>query len=91
VLATRCLSPLGLFLGVKLTEILFHLRPKALKRLLLAEDERYRQIMRRSMWVGIKVILAEIVEFFFDTKFAPRGSLRTLYGVNVNTTTIGDD
>lgn len=41
VLATRYLPPIGLFLGVKLTEILFHLRPKALKRLSFAEDKRY--------------------------------------------------
>jgi anaerobic magnesium-protoporphyrin IX monomethyl ester cyclase len=46
VLATRHLPPIGLFLGVKLTEILFHLRPKALKRLLFAKDKRYLQIMR---------------------------------------------
>jgi len=91
VLATRHLLPIGLFLGVKLTEILFHLRPKALKRLLFAKDKRYLQIMRHSMWVGIKVILAEILEFFFDTKFSPRGSMRVLYGVNANPSTLGHD
>jgi anaerobic magnesium-protoporphyrin IX monomethyl ester cyclase len=91
VLATRNLPPIGLFLGVKLTEILFHLRPKALKRLLFANDQRYLQIMRYSMWVGIKVILAEIFEFFFDTKFSPRGSMRVLYGVSPNPSTNGDD
>jgi anaerobic magnesium-protoporphyrin IX monomethyl ester cyclase len=91
VLATRHLPPIGLFLGVKLTEILFHMRPKAWKRLLLAKDERYLQIMRQSLWVGMKVILAEIFEFFFDTKFSPQGGMRTLYGAGPNPSTIGDD
>jgi hypothetical protein len=76
---------------VKLTEILFHLRPKALKRLFFADDPRYLQIMRHSMWVGMKVILAEIVEFFFDTKFSPQGSMRALHGASVNPFTLGED
>ncbi len=84
VLATRYLPPIGLFLGVKLTEILFHIRPKALKRLLIGKDKRYLQIMRHSMWVGIKVVLAEIFEFFFETKFSPRGSMQVLHGANTN-------
>jgi anaerobic magnesium-protoporphyrin IX monomethyl ester cyclase len=84
VLATRYLQPLGLFLGVKLTEILFHLRPKALKRLFIGKDKNYLQIMRHSMWVGLKVILAEIVEFLFETKFSPQGSMRELHGVSAS-------
>ncbi|HSJ87406.1 MAG TPA: radical SAM protein [Anaerolineales bacterium] len=91
VLATRHLPPIGLFIGVKLTEILFHLRPQALRRLLLAKDKHYLQIMRRSMWVGMKVILAEIFEFFFETKFSPRGTMKALYGVKINPSTTGDD
>lgn len=86
VLATRYLKPLELFLGVKLTEILFHLRPKALKRLLMAKDRRYLQIMRHSMWVGIKVIVAEIFEFFFQTKFSPQGNMNTLPGITLKST-----
>ena len=91
VLATRQLPPLGLFLGVKLTEILFHLRPKALKRLFFAADKRYLQIMRHSMWVGIKVVVAEIFEFFFQTKFSPQGSIKVLHGMSAPSSTIGDD
>ena len=91
VLATPYLQPIGLFFGVKLTEALFHLRPKALKRLLIGKDKHYLQIMRHSMWVGIKVILAEIFEFFFQTKFSPRGSMRALHGVNASLSTMGDD
>jgi anaerobic magnesium-protoporphyrin IX monomethyl ester cyclase len=91
VLATRQLPPVGLFLGVKLTEIVFHLRPKALKRLLFGKDQRYLQIMRHSMWIGIKVVIAEIYEFFFQTKFSPRGSMRVLHGASVRPSTPGDD
>jgi anaerobic magnesium-protoporphyrin IX monomethyl ester cyclase len=91
VLATRYLPPIGLFLGVKLTEILFHLRPKALSRLAFGKDERYLQIMRHSMWIGIKVVLAEIFEFFFDTKFSPQGTMKALHGARVHPSMIADD
>jgi anaerobic magnesium-protoporphyrin IX monomethyl ester cyclase len=80
VVVTRSLTPLALFAGVKLTEALFHLRPNALLRLFTSPDARYRKIMRQSVWVGVKVILAEIVEFFWQTHFSPRGSLEKLYG-----------
>lgn len=82
VLATRYLKPFELFVGVKLTEILFHLRPRALKRLMFGRDKRYLQIMRHSMWVGFKVILAEIFEFFFETRFSPRGSMKSFPGTD---------
>jgi anaerobic magnesium-protoporphyrin IX monomethyl ester cyclase len=82
VLATRYLKPVELFLGVKLTEFLFHLRPKALRRLLKGSDQHYLQIMRSSMWIGMKVVLAEIFEFFFQTKFAPLGSMQVLPGAS---------
>jgi anaerobic magnesium-protoporphyrin IX monomethyl ester cyclase len=86
VLATRYLKPFELFLGVKLTEILFHVRPRALKRLLIGKDRRYLQIMRHSLWVGIKVVLAEIFEFFFQTKFSQPGIVKTLPGITQNST-----
>ena len=84
VLATASLKPFELFLGVKLTEILFHLRPKALKRLLIGKDRRYLQIMRHSMGVGIKVILAEVYEFLFETRFSPQGTEKVLPGTNLS-------
>ena len=80
VVATPFLSPVQLFLGVKLTEAIFHLRPLALSRLAFARDARYRKIMRHSIWVGFKVVLAEIYEFFWQTNFSPRGSLERIYG-----------
>jgi len=84
VVATPHLNPLKLFLGVKLTEALFHLRPKALRRIFFDQDKRYRKIMRSSMWAGIRVILAEIVEFIFQTKFIPQGSLGKLPGLETH-------
>ena len=80
IIATPYLKPFELFLGVKLTEALFHLRPKALKRIFFGKDKRYLKIMRSSMWAGIRVIIAEIIEFIFQTKFSPRGSMKYLPG-----------
>jgi len=81
VVATPHLKPFELFLGVKLTEALFHLRPKAMKRIFFGTDKRYLKIMRSSMLAGIRVIFAEIFEFFFQTKFSPQGSLEKLPGL----------
>lgn len=80
VIATPHLMPIELFTGVKLTEILYHLRPKALKRLVFGRDKRYLKIMRSSILVGMRVILAEIFEFIFQTKFSAQGSLQYLPG-----------
>jgi len=91
VLATRFLKPFELLLGVKLTEMLFHLRPKALKRFAIGKGRRYRQIMRHSMWVGMKVVLAEIFEFLFQTRFSPQGNMKALHGVSIQSLTSGDD
>jgi anaerobic magnesium-protoporphyrin IX monomethyl ester cyclase len=78
VLANPHLKPIELFFGVKLTEALFHLRPKALLRLMAGKDTRYLKIMRRSIVAGIRVVVAEIYEFFWKTKFSPQGSLKHL-------------
>lgn len=86
VVATPTLTPPALFVGVKLTEAFFHLRPKALLRLISHPDARYRKIMRHSFWVGIKVVLAEIAEFLFETKFAPRGAMDHIPGSVVKET-----
>lgn len=81
VVVTAALAPAALFMGVKLTEALFHLRPNALLRLFTSPDARYRKIMRESLWAGIKVVVAEVYEFFWQTEFMPRGSLERLYGM----------
>jgi anaerobic magnesium-protoporphyrin IX monomethyl ester cyclase len=82
VIATPYLQPFELFWGVKLTEGLFHLRPKAVFRYLFNRDRRYTKIMRDSILTGIRVILAEIWEFLFETKFVRQGSFSQLYGAS---------
>ena len=84
VVATPYLKPFELFLGVKLTEALYHLRPKALTRIFFGKDKRHRKIMRSSMWAGIRVILAEIFEFVFQTKFSRQGSVKKLPGLETH-------
>ena len=72
IVRTPWLSPQALFVGVKLTEAIYHLHLPALKRLFAGGDERTRRILRASLRVGVRVILAEIAEFIFDTHFSPR-------------------
>jgi anaerobic magnesium-protoporphyrin IX monomethyl ester cyclase len=74
VLSTPYLSPGSLFGSIKLTEALFHLRPKALVRLFYGGDWKIRRILRSSLAVGFRVVLAEMVEFWLATAFAPQGS-----------------
>jgi len=64
------LSPVVLFMGVKLTEAIFHLRPAGLARLFFGNDGRVRKILRASLLGGVCVVIAEIVEFLSDTHFA---------------------
>jgi anaerobic magnesium-protoporphyrin IX monomethyl ester cyclase len=80
VVAAPHLTPAELFLGVKLTEALFHLRPRALTRLVAGGDRRTRRILRASLLVGVRVVAAELAEFLWATKFAARGSLQQLPG-----------
>ncbi|MCI0550713.1 MAG: radical SAM protein, partial [Anaerolineae bacterium] len=90
IIATPYLKPFELFLGVKLTEALFHLRPKALRRIFFAKDKRYLKIMRSSMLAGIRVILAEILEFFFRTRFTTQGSVQKLPGTETHLPVLKD-
>ena len=71
VISTPKLYPFELFAGVKLTETLFHLRPKALKRLLIGKDKRYLKIMRASMWVGIKSNYCRDIRICFSNRILP--------------------
>ena len=80
VIAIPRLAPWLLFAGVKLTEGLFHLRPRALKRLFWGSDRRVRRILRSSLAVGVRVVLAEVAQFLFATEFSPRGALDRIPG-----------
>ena len=80
MIAVEKLSPLALFAGVKLIEALFHLRPKSVRRLLFPGDKNYSKIYRRSIWAGMRVFIAEIIEFIFEVRFSPRGSTQRIPG-----------
>ncbi|MBL8062141.1 MAG: radical SAM protein [Anaerolineales bacterium] len=80
VIATSYLSPFELFAGIKLTEAMFHLRPRAVWRYIFHKDSRYTQIMRDSILTGIRVVAAEAWEFFFDTKFITQGRITEIIG-----------
>jgi anaerobic magnesium-protoporphyrin IX monomethyl ester cyclase len=80
VVAAPRLSPWLLFGGVKLTEALFHLRPRALLRLFHGGDRRVRRILRSSLAVGARVVAAEVAEFLFATRFVARGTSGRLPG-----------
>jgi anaerobic magnesium-protoporphyrin IX monomethyl ester cyclase len=70
VLAQRRLRPWQLFAAVKWLELRFHLRPRRLRRLLLAPDRRRR---REAWWTARRtglVWLMEIVEFVHRVRFA---------------------
>jgi anaerobic magnesium-protoporphyrin IX monomethyl ester cyclase len=77
VVDTPHLRPWQLFLGVKLSEALFHLRPRALLRLLTG-DSRFRRVMGAYLGVGLRVVLAETVEFFWQTHCEKAGSLHRI-------------
>jgi anaerobic magnesium-protoporphyrin IX monomethyl ester cyclase len=80
VVATPGLSPWKLFLAIKTTEALLHLRPRALWRMMTGPDARYCKILRSYLWIGIKVWLAEIYEFIVKVRFARAGSLPRIPG-----------
>ena len=86
VVATPGLGSGMLFMVVKATEALFHLRPKALWRMIAGPDARYRQILRSYLWVGMRVWFAEIHEFFFKIRFVTEGSLKSIPGFPLSRT-----
>jgi anaerobic magnesium-protoporphyrin IX monomethyl ester cyclase len=80
VLEVEKMRPFELFLGVKLTEALFHVRPRSIKRMLFPGEKNYGKIFRRSIFAGVGVFLAEIFEFILDVQFSPRGSTQRIPG-----------
>ncbi|WP_414474258.1 radical SAM protein [Microvirga sp. M2] len=80
VVATSGLSPWMLFLAVKATEALFHLRPRAWWRMVAGPDARYRKVLRSYLWIGMKVWFAEVYEFLVDVRYTRAGSLAKIPG-----------
>jgi anaerobic magnesium-protoporphyrin IX monomethyl ester cyclase len=79
IVHTPGLSPTALFFGVKLTEALFHLRPRGLARI-FGGGERFRRIYRSFLAAGMRVFAAELAEFFLDTRFVEPGTLDRVPG-----------
>jgi anaerobic magnesium-protoporphyrin IX monomethyl ester cyclase len=63
VLAVPHLSPSQLFVGVKLVELLYHLHPRRLWRIITARDQRLRQQLRFAFWHTSGVFWYEIYEY----------------------------
>jgi anaerobic magnesium-protoporphyrin IX monomethyl ester cyclase len=80
IIDTPWLSPWKLFLGVKLTEVLYHLRPRSILRAMVASDRLYRRILRSYLALGARVLLAEAAEFLLATRFVPPGALEVIPG-----------
>jgi anaerobic magnesium-protoporphyrin IX monomethyl ester cyclase len=78
VLATR-MAPWLLFAAVKAIEVLFHARPRALRRLLFEGDTRLRRILRAYVGVGLRVWIAEWVELLRTPLVRP-GTLHAVPG-----------
>jgi anaerobic magnesium-protoporphyrin IX monomethyl ester cyclase len=86
VLHTPRMSPGALFAAVKLTETLFHLRPRALVRLVTGAGEaRFRRIFQSFMASGARVLLGETMEFLFRTRFVRPGTLGRIPGYPIRT------
>ena len=70
ILHERGMTPLQLFTAVKLLELVYHLRPKAIWRLLFGGDWRMR---RQRWWTQMHITavwFGEIAEFLFSTRTA---------------------
>ena len=80
VLAVAGLAPWQLFAAVKLTEALFHLRPRALWRMAFGRDRNYRRILRAYLVIGIRVCAAEVVEFIREIRLGRPGSVAVTPG-----------
>jgi anaerobic magnesium-protoporphyrin IX monomethyl ester cyclase len=62
VLGVQRLSPTQLFLGVKLIELIYHLQPRRLWRVLAARDTGLRRQLRYSLWHTAGVFWYELWE-----------------------------
>ena len=67
LLETRHLAPWQLFGLVKLMEVVVHLRPRALRRVLAHPDRALRQHLRWCFRNSARVWLAEVAEFLWRT------------------------
>jgi len=72
VLASRHMRPWQVFALVKLTEIVVHCRPRALRRLLRPRDRALRALLWWTFRRSARVWLAEVRDFLLATRFERR-------------------
>jgi anaerobic magnesium-protoporphyrin IX monomethyl ester cyclase len=79
IIGVKHLTPTQLFIGVKLAELLYHLHPRRLWRILTVPDRRLRRQLRVTFWNTSAVFLYELYEHFSNrfrigiTKLRDRG------------------
>jgi len=80
VIDTPRLEPWKLFAAVKLSEALYHLRPRSLARLLAGGDRFFRRVSRSLLAAGVRTCAAETAEFLFRTRLVRTGALSRVPG-----------
>ncbi len=75
VITTPKLRPWQLFTLLKIIEAAFHLRPRALWRMAFGTDRLYRKVLRAYLALGFRVVVAELHEFIFKTRFVKPGTI----------------
>jgi anaerobic magnesium-protoporphyrin IX monomethyl ester cyclase len=86
VLAVKHLTPTQLFVGVKLVELIYHLHPRRLARVLAARDPRLRRQLRFSLRHTAAVFFAELAEHVAGRLGAYRRRAFTMAGYDVEPT-----
>ena len=80
VVGVKHLSPAQLLVGVKLVELIYHLHPRRLWRLVVASDRRVRRQLRRCAWHISWVFWYEVYEAIagrLAARLRPRGTPTT--------------
>ncbi len=74
IMSIEKVSPLALFLSVKIMELILQLRPKALKRYLFHPDKKIRTAIHWYYKMGRRVWFHEVYNFFFDDNKLKKGT-----------------
>lgn len=75
IMATNNVSPLILFISVKMMELILQLRPKAINRYFFHPDPKIKHAIRWYYKMGRRVWFHEVYNFFFDDKRLKKGKL----------------
>jgi anaerobic magnesium-protoporphyrin IX monomethyl ester cyclase len=80
IMKIKRVSPLMLFVSVKVMELILQLRPKALKRYFFQPDKKIRHATRWYYKMGRKVWFHEVYNFFFGDNRLKRGESLEAFG-----------